>query len=131
MHSTIISTSVALVLATASLGGHHYSAAIFESSQKLTLTGTLTTVDWRNPHIEFSVQVKVERGAVEVWRIEAMGPGWFRTRNISRIIFDNAIGQTITVEALRAKDGSRSGLLQKITLPDGNSVAMPAEARTP
>ena len=130
MHSRVRSvwTLIAILLATASLGAHHYSAALFELSKTVKLTGTLKSVDWRNPHIEFMVDVTGPEGT-EAWKIETNAPNWFRSRNIPRANFENAINHSIKVEAAPSKDGSLNGLLQKITFPDGSSVAM-ADART-
>jgi len=120
----------AVLLGTGSLRAHHYSAGIFDLSKPVTLNGTLSNVDWRNPHIEVSVEVKGDGGAVATWKIESMAPSFFRTRNISRSDFDNAIGHAVVIEAVRAKDGSPYGLLQKITFPDGKSVAVPGQNQT-
>ena len=118
-----IAVSVALLTATPALLAHHYSAAVFDLSQKVIVTGTLTSLDWRNPHIEFSVESAGDKepGA---WKIESNGPTWFRSRNIGRATFENAIGHAVTIQAVRAKDGSRWGLLQRITFADGTTLAV-------
>ena len=123
-----ISTVIAFLVATSSLAAHHYAAAIFDLDKKVTLTGTLTAIDWRNPHIEMNIDVKgADAGA---WKVEGMAPNWFRTRNLTKANFDSAMGKTITVEGVRAKDGSQYALLQKLSLPDGSSVTT-TDARTP
>jgi len=118
-------TVLAVLLAAGSVWAHHSFAAVFDLSKKFTLTGTLTRIDWRNPHIEISLEAKSDRGSVEAWVIEAMPPSWFRTRNLTKSDFEKAISQTVTVEAVRARDGSLHGLLQEITFPGGNSVRLP------
>ena len=120
----LIAVSIALLTTTPALLAHHYSAAVFDLSRKVILTGTLTSVDWRNPHIEFAVQSADDKELAGVWKIESNGPNWFRTRNISRGTFENAIGRAVTIQAVRAKDGSRWGLLQRITFADGTTLAV-------
>ncbi len=126
-----IVVSIALLTATPALLAHHYSAAVFDLSQKIVLTGTLTSLDWRNPHIEFSFESAVDKEPVGAWKIESNGPTWFRTRNISRGTFENAIGHAVTIQAVRAKDGSRWGLLQRITFADGTTLAVSDNATQP
>jgi hypothetical protein len=124
-----IAISFALLAATPALA-HHYSAAVFDMSQKVVLTGTLTTLDWRNPHIEFSVESTSEKDP-GAWKIETNGPAWFRSRNVDRTTFQNAIGHAVTIQAVRAKDGSRWGLLQRITFADGTTLAVGDNSTAP
>jgi hypothetical protein len=117
--------ALVLFLAATSLWAHHSFSAVYDVSKTLTLTGTLTKIDWRNPHAEATIETKDDRGHVEAWVIETMPPSWLRTRNVSKSDFEKAIGQTVTVEVVQAKDGSLSGLLQQITFPDGKSLRLP------
>ena len=59
-----------LTVSTVSLTAHHSYTSVFDVSKKVTLTGTLTKVDWRNPHIEISLDAKGDRGQMEAWVIE-------------------------------------------------------------
>jgi len=102
----------------------HHSAVLFDVSRTFTMTGTMTKVDWRNPHVGVFVQVKRDTGEVEAWEFETGAPSWFKGRNLGRADFEEAIGQRVTVEAVRAKDGTLYGYLYKITFPDGNAVAL-------
>ena len=123
MNHRIINASIALViLLPGPLWAHHSGRVVFDFSKALTLTGTLTKVDWRNPHIEISLEAKSDHGQVEIWVMEIAGPKWFRDRNVSRDEFETAIGQIVTVEGSRARDGSRYGHVDKITFQDGHSI---------
>jgi hypothetical protein len=115
-------TAVAILVATASLSAHHSFAAVFDASKRVTLTGRLTKVDWRNPHIAFSLDAKGDRGQPESWVIEAGPPNFFQSRGIAKSEFEKAVGQPVTVEAVRARNGSLFGSLLKITFPNGKSV---------
>ena len=96
---------------------------MFDFSQRFTRTGTLTKIDWRNPHIYLYVDVKNEQGQSETWSYEGPPPGFFRTRDVGKTDFENSMSKAVTVEASRARDGSRSGLIREITLADGKLVS--------
>jgi hypothetical protein len=85
----------------------------------MTLSGTLTKIDWVNPHIVVFINAKGEG-----WKFESNPPAWFRRVGVSRADFAKAVGQTVTVEGNRAKDGSQYGYLLKITYADGNSLEL-------
>jgi hypothetical protein len=116
-----VATLAILLLADVTLAHHGY-AVVFDPAKRITLNGTLTRIDWRNPHIEFSLAVEGDRGQVEGWAIEAGPPGFFRSRNVGRADFGKGIGQPVVVEALPARDGSRLAALSKMTFSDGTFV---------
>lgn len=101
---------------------HHNMTALFDFNNRVSLSGTLTKSDWRNPHIYLTVEVKGDKD-VETWQLEGPAPNFFRIREINREDFDNAIGKMVKFEASRARDGSRVGLLRVLTLPDGKLVS--------
>jgi hypothetical protein len=90
-------------------------------SKRFTLAGTLMKVDWINPHIVIDIEAKGDGGKVENWKFESNPPSWFRRVGVSRSDFSKGLGQTVTVEAVRAKDGTLYGYMQKLTLADGTS----------
>ncbi len=112
---------VTLALAAGSLSAHHSPSAEFDMSKRFILAGTLTKVDWINPHIVVNIDAKGDGGKVESWRFESNPPSWFRRVGVSRSEIARGIGQMVTVEAVRAKDGSLYGYMQKLTLADGTS----------
>jgi len=97
-------------------------SAIFDFNDRVNLTGTLSKIDWRNPHIELIVDAKSGQ-EVQTWSLEGPAPSFFRARDINKSDFEGALGKTVTAEASRARDGSRSGLLRVMTLPDGKVVS--------
>jgi hypothetical protein len=114
----------AMLCAAGPLSAHHGLTAIFDTSKKVTLTGTLTEVDWQNPHIVVAMESKKEDGSVELWKLESNPPAWFKRLGITRNDFAKSIGKVITVEGIRAKDGSPYGYLQKVTFSEGNSLEL-------
>jgi Family of unknown function (DUF6152) len=109
-------------LIAGSAWAHHNMSALFDFNDRVTLNGTLTKMDWRNPHIYLSVDAK--RGAsTEEWSIEGPAPNFFRTRDITKADIEMAVGKTVTAEVSRARNGSHSGLIRTMTLPDGRVVS--------
>jgi hypothetical protein len=121
--STILIASL-LLLAAGSAWAHHSPSAVFDMSKEFTLTGTLTKVDWINPHIVVFMDAKRDDGGVDNWKFESNPPSWFRRVSLGRDDFAKAIGQTVTVQGVRAKAGGLYGYLLKITFPDGNSLEL-------
>jgi hypothetical protein len=70
------------------------------------------------------MDAKKEDGSVENWKFESNPPSWFRRVSLGRDDFAKAIGQTVTVQGVRAKAGGLYGYLLKITFPDGNSLEL-------
>ncbi len=112
------------LLAAASLEAHHSPSAIFDMSKHVAITGTLTRVDWINPHIVLAIEAKGDGGKVEQWTFQSNPPSWYKSVGLARADFAKAIGQQITVEAVKARDGSRYGYMDKIKLPDGTSYEL-------
>jgi hypothetical protein len=118
-------TAVFVVLAAALAGSasaHHNMSAIYDFNDRVTLSGTLSKIDWRNPHIELIVDTKSGE-QVQTWSLEGPPPSFFRARDINKSDIESALGKAVTAEASRARDGSRSGLLRVMTLPDGKAVS--------
>jgi hypothetical protein len=113
-----------LLAAAGSLRAHHSPSAIFDMSKRFTLAGTLTKVEWTNPHIVVFMDAKGKDGSTEAWKFESNPPSWFRRVGVNRSDFAASIGHNVTIECVRAKDGSLYGYLQKITLADGNSMEL-------
>src|ERR1700730_14420667 len=113
---------LALFAASESVWAHHSPSAIFDMDHKLTLTGLCTGVDWVNPHIILHMDAKDNAGEVTNCAFESTPPAWFKKAGVTRQDVVKATGQTVTIEGLRAKDGSSYGYFLKITFGDGTSV---------
>jgi len=115
---------VLLWAAAAPVLAHHSPSAIFDMSKHVSVTGTLTRVDWINPHIVLAVEGKSEGGKVEQWTFQSNPPSWYKSVGLARADFAKAIGQQITVQAVKARDGSLYGYMDRIKLPDGTSYEL-------
>jgi hypothetical protein len=122
-----MNASSAILVATVGLaaGGrllaHHSFAAEFDARQAIRLTGTLTKIEWTNPHSYFYIDVKGENGTIEKWTCEGGSPGALSRRGFKRS--DLKFGDTIIVDGYRARDGSRLVDARRVTLPDGRIVS--------
>ena len=124
-HRILAIVSVVFALfAIASLRAHHSPSAIFDMGKRIAVTGTLTRIDWINPHIVVAMEAKSDGGKIDHWTFESNPPSWYRSVGLARADFAKAVGQTVTVEAVRARDGTLFGYMQKITLPDGTSLEL-------
>ena len=115
--------ALATLLVAGSAGAHHNMSALYDFNDRVTFSGTLTKMDWRNPHIELVVDTKNGGEQVETWSLEGPPPGFFRARDVNKADIEAAIGKTVTAEASRARDGSKAGLLRVMTLPQGKVVS--------
>ena len=116
----IASTAAAMVL-EGRLHAHHSFAAQYDGTKAIRLTGTLTRVEWTNPHTYFYLDVKESDGTVVQWACEAGAPGALSRRGFKR--GDLKIGDTIIVDGYRARDGSHLADARRVTLPDGRIVS--------
>jgi hypothetical protein len=116
----VLILSLALLLSRSSAHAHHSFAAEYDSDKPVQIAGTVTKVEWTNPHVHFYVDVKNDQGEVVNWNIE-LGPplilrrlGW-RQESLKT-------GDQVTVEGYMAKDRTSLANAKKVTLADGRSV---------
>ena len=119
-----IGCAVLMLFAIASLSAHHSPSAIFDMGKRIAVTGTLTRIDWINPHIVIAVEARGDGGRIDRWTFQSNPPSWYRSVGLARADFAKAIGQTVTVGAVQARDGTLYGYMDKIKLPDGTSLEL-------
>jgi len=116
----IAAASLAALTAGAPLLAHHAFAAEFDASKPVTLKGTVTKMEWINPHAWLHVDVKGADGKVVNWMVEGGAPNALLRRGWNR----NSVlpGTEVIVEGFRAKDGSNRANGRDVTLPDGKKL---------
>ncbi len=117
------SAVLALLMATAApASAHHAFAAEFDAERPIHLEGTVTRMEWINPHAWVHVKVEKPDGAVESWMIEGGTPNTLFRRGFTK----NSLlpGTKIVVDGYQAKDGSLKGNGRDLTLPDGRKLFM-------
>ena len=99
---------------------HHSVQAQFDLNKPVKITGVVTKVEWINPHSYVYLDAKDSKGNLKHWAFEMAGPGALRRAGLSRSDRGGLKrGDTITVNGVLAKDGSDSGLIKDLKLPDG------------
>ncbi len=111
---------VALLLFATPLFAHHSFAAEFDREQPMKVTGTVTKIEWTNPHIWIYVDLKGADGSVANWAFQGGPPAYLVRAGWSKN--DLKIGDTINIQGFKAKDGSNHAAGGQITLPDGRKV---------
>ena len=117
-----------LVIAVAALGAlaagaalaHHSFAAEFDANAPIELTGTVTKVDWANPHTYFYIDVTSAKGDVQNWALEMGSPNGLMRRGWTRDSMK--IGDVVVVSGWRAKDGATKGNARSVTLSTGKKL---------
>jgi hypothetical protein len=113
-------SGLAASFCTGYAAAHHSFASIFDSRQPVEITGTVTRVEWMNPHVWIYMNVAKDDGAVEEWAFEMGSPnrltryGWHQN--------SLAAGQTATIAGSRARDGSLKAAVDTVTLPTGEEL---------
>ena len=102
------------------VAAHHSFAAEFDRDKPVSLTGTVTKVEWSNPHIWFYIDVKNADGTVTNWGFSGAPPGMLTRRGVTKESLK--IGEVIKVEGFQAKDGSHNGSGGRVTYADGRQV---------
>jgi hypothetical protein len=100
--------------------GHHAFAAEFDDKKPLILKGTVTQMDWINPHAWIHIDVKNPDGTVTNWMIEAGAPNGLLRRGFNKASLPK--GTEIVVEGWQAKDGSNRANGSNVTFPDGKKL---------
>lgn len=113
----VLALGLGLLLSSVPASAHHSFAAEYDSSQVLTLKGTISKVEWTNPHIYIYVDVKDADGKVSTWALEGYPPNTLKRTGFTKDTLK--IGDEITITAYKAKDGTNTGAGREITFSDG------------
>src|SRR6202167_6006926 len=119
-YTGVLLAGLSLLGVAVPLMAHHSFAAEYDSTKPVKVTGTVTKVEWMNPHARFYVNAKAADGTITSWNFELgaipvlLKQGW-RKDSLKE-------GDQVTVEGSRAKDGSSTANARSVKLPDGRRV---------
>ena len=122
MRLIFVSAIALLAISGAAAPGfaHHSFAGEFDADKPIKLQGTITRVEWINPHAWIHIDVKKPDGTVESWAIEGGTPNTLYRRGITRESIK--AGMVINVDGYLARDGSKKANGRDLTLPDGRKL---------
>ena len=116
----LVVAGIALVAAAAPAWAHHAFASEFDAKKPVKFQGTVTKMEWINPHAWMHVAVKKADGTVENWMIEAGSPNSLFRRGINKNTV--RVGMQVVVDGYQARDGSRRANGRDVTLPEGRKL---------
>jgi hypothetical protein len=111
---------VAATLGAGRLAAHHSFAAEFDANAPFELTGSVTKIEWANPHTFFYIDVRNDKGQYENWALEMGSPNGLMRRGWTRNTLK--LGDVVTVTGSRAKDGSFKGNARSVVLSTGQRL---------
>jgi hypothetical protein len=112
--------ALVVVMASWTVQAHHSFAAQYDANKPVTLVGTVTKIEWTNPHARFYVDVKDDKGVVTNWNLELASPNVLRRNGWTRTSLN--VGDEVTVEGSLAKNGTKMANARVVTLAGGRKV---------
>src|SRR5882757_9540120 len=125
----VVLTAGALLLAAVPAWAHHAFAAEFDADKPIKFKGTVTKMEWINPHAWIRIDVKAEDGKVTPWMIEAAAPNALLRRGWTKASL--LPGTEIMVEGFQAIDGTNKANGSVITTTDGKKLFVGSSAGEP
>jgi uncharacterized protein DUF6152 len=121
MRSTVITSMAALlILAAAPVLAHHSFEAEYDEKKPVSLHGTVSKMDWMNPHIWVHINVKDDKGNVARWSCEGGNPNSLRRNGWLRDTLK--VGDQVSIDGFRAKDGTNTCNMRSVKFADGRKV---------
>ena len=117
---SVVAAFAGLLLAVAPIWAHHAFEAEFDQTKPVHLKGTVTTMEWINPHSWIHIDVKSPDGKVTNWMIECGSPNIMLRRGFSKQSLK--FGTELSVEGYQAKNGSNKANGSSVTFSDGRKL---------
>src|SRR5579884_1666977 len=111
--------AVTLLMGASAAFAHHSVVGEFDKAKEITLKGSISKVQWMNPHIYVYLDVKETNGTVSSWALETLPTAMMRKAGVSKEALLGNPGETVTVDLIPARDGTKHlGWISKITYSD-------------
>ncbi|HVQ64785.1 MAG TPA: DUF6152 family protein [Terriglobia bacterium] len=118
-HRTVLAGLFSAVVLAAPLFAHHSVTNVFDTSKSVSMKGTITKVDWRNPHASIYLDVKDASGKITNWWIEMATLANLSKAGLDQNMID--LNQTYSIEVFLSKDGSAKAVGINLIFPDSKS----------
>ena len=116
----VVWSVLAVAAAAVPAYAHHSFAAQYDPQKPVTLKGTVTKIEWTNPHARFYIDVPGADGKVVNWNLELASPNYLKRAGWSSGSLKE--GDAVTVEGSMARSGANMANARLVTFPDGTRV---------
>ena len=111
----------------ADAAAHHSVAGVFDAGSRTTISGTISKVDWINPHVYIYLDVVEESGTVTTWRLESLPTAMLRKAGLTSELIKGG-GQPVTAAAIMARNGTPNlAWLLNLKYQDGHEYTLAGE----
>jgi hypothetical protein len=122
-HRVLLGLPLILGFLAAPAFAHHTFSVEYDKDKCSDMVGTLTKVDWENPHVYFYIDLKDADNQVTSWSFEAVSVAYLKRSGIQRQDFIDNMGKTVTARACLGKNASiKRAAAEYITMPDGRKL---------
>ena len=119
-HRIFIKTAFLIAVSAAPLIAHHSVAKVYDANKATAIQGVITKVEWMNPHVWISMDVKSTNGRLTSWRVEIKPPNALFRAGITKDLFE--LNKTYSMTIWPAFDGSKVASGRSLTFPDGRTI---------
>ena len=116
----VLAAFTGLLVSAAPVLAHHSFAAEYDADKRVTLKGTVTKIEWMNPHSRFYIDVRDKNGVLTNWNLELASPNALVRNGWTRKSLN--VGDEVTVQGSLARDGSKMANARVVTLANGRQV---------
>jgi hypothetical protein len=128
MRIRLVAAAIWLFASALTASAHHSFAAEFDAEKPVRLQGTVTRVEWINPHTWIHIDVKQDDGQVVKWMIEGGTPNTLLRNGITKASLP--VGTEIVVDGYKAKDGRNRANGRDLRFPDGRQLFLGSSIET-
>ena len=123
----LLSVLGALALLSGNASAHHSVAGQFDQSQRVTITGVVSKVEWINPHVYIQMDVADAKGEITTWRLESLPTAMLRKAGLTSELLKGG-GQKVTAAVNPARNGTPNlGWLMNLRYEDGHEYVLAGE----